>query len=193
MRQKGIVELAREVAAISAKARTKGLTLAEMSGGCFSISSLGAIGGTAFTPIINAPEVAILGVATAWKPQRKDDAIDWRLMLPLSLSYDHRVINGAEAARFLDTWPRCSPSRSGWSSEEGLPAAPYRASSRIRSAACQAIAITGPLGHRRRRYLGFLRMCSHIIRIPFVKANDRYANSRTVLWVASRRLKCSVV
>lgn len=99
--KKGIVELAREVAAISSKARTKGLTLAEMSGGCFSISSLGAIGGTAFTPIINAPEVAILGVTTtAWKPQRKDDAIDWCLMLPLSLSYDHRVINGAEAARF---------------------------------------------------------------------------------------------
>ena len=75
--------------------------MTEMSGGCFSISSLGAIGGTGFTPIINAPEVAILGVtSTTWKPQRKDDAIDWRLMLPLSLSYDHRVINGVEAARF---------------------------------------------------------------------------------------------
>jgi pyruvate dehydrogenase E2 component (dihydrolipoamide acetyltransferase) len=99
--KKSVVELAREVATISAKARTKGLAMSEMSGGCFSISSLGAIGGTAFTPIINAPEVAILGVtSTTWKPQRKGDAIDWRLMLPLSLSYDHRVINGADAARF---------------------------------------------------------------------------------------------
>ena len=75
--------------------------MAEMSGGCFTISSLGAIGGTGFTPIINAPEVAILGVtSTEWKPRRKSDAIDWRLMLPLCLSYDHRVINGADAARF---------------------------------------------------------------------------------------------
>lgn len=99
--RKSIVELAREVAAISGKARTKGLSMAEMSGGCFTISSLGAIGGTGFTPIINAPEVAILGVTPAtWKPRRNGDAIDWRSMLPLSLSYDHRVINGAEAARF---------------------------------------------------------------------------------------------
>ncbi|MNC60190.1 Dihydrolipoyllysine-residue acetyltransferase component of pyruvate dehydrogenase complex [compost metagenome] len=68
-----------------------------------TISALGGIGGTAFTPIINAPEVAILGVTKAkWKPQRgHDDGIDWRLMLPLDLSYDHRVINGADAARFL--------------------------------------------------------------------------------------------
>jgi len=99
--RKTIVELAREVATISEKARTKGLSMAEMSGGCFTISSLGAIGGTGFTPIINAPEVAILGVTpTTWKPRRDGDAIDWRSMLPLSLSYDHRVINGAEAARF---------------------------------------------------------------------------------------------
>lgn len=102
---KSVVDLAREVAAISAKARTKGLAMTEMSGGCFSISSLGAIGGTGFTPIINAPEVAILGVtSTTWKPRRQDaaqnDAIDWRLTMPLSLSYDHRVINGAQAARF---------------------------------------------------------------------------------------------
>jgi pyruvate dehydrogenase E2 component (dihydrolipoamide acetyltransferase) len=99
--KKSIVELARELAAVSAKARAKGLSMPEMSGGCFTISSLGAIGGTGFTPIINAPEVAILGVtSTTWKPQRNGDAIDWRLMLPLCLSYDHRVINGADAARF---------------------------------------------------------------------------------------------
>jgi pyruvate dehydrogenase E2 component (dihydrolipoamide acetyltransferase) len=100
--KKSVVELAREVAAISAKARSKGLSVAEMSGGCFSISALGSIGGTAFTPIINAPEVAILGVTrTQDKPVRgADDSIVWRAMLPLSLSYDHRVINGADAARF---------------------------------------------------------------------------------------------
>ena len=87
---------------MSEKARTKGLPLGDMSGGCFTITSLGGIGGTYFTPIINAPEVAILGVCRArWLPQRgANDAVDWRLMLPLSLSYDHRLINGADAARF---------------------------------------------------------------------------------------------
>jgi pyruvate dehydrogenase E2 component (dihydrolipoamide acetyltransferase) len=78
--------------------------MAEMSGGCFTISSLGSIGGTGFTPIINAPEAAILGVSsTQWKPTRPADggsSVEWRLMAPLSLSYDHRVINGADAARF---------------------------------------------------------------------------------------------
>jgi pyruvate dehydrogenase E2 component (dihydrolipoamide acetyltransferase) len=100
--RKSLVELAREVAAVSKKAREKGLTMPEMSGGCFTISSLGGIGGTSFTPIINAPEVAILGVCRSqWKPARgADDSTSWRLMLPLSLSYDHRLINGADAARF---------------------------------------------------------------------------------------------
>jgi pyruvate dehydrogenase E2 component (dihydrolipoamide acetyltransferase) len=100
--KKSLVELAREVAAVSKKAREKGLTMPEMSGGCFTISSLGGIGGTSFTPIINAPEVAILGVCRSqWKPAREaDDSTSWRLMLPLSLSYDHRLINGADAARF---------------------------------------------------------------------------------------------
>jgi pyruvate dehydrogenase E2 component (dihydrolipoamide acetyltransferase) len=100
--RKSLVELAREVAAVSKKAREKGLTMSEMSGGCFTISSLGGIGGTSFTPIINAPEVAILGVCRSqWKPARgADDSTSWRLMLPLSLSYDHRLINGADAARF---------------------------------------------------------------------------------------------
>jgi len=84
------------------KAREKGLSMAEMSGGSFTISSLGSFGGTAFTPIVNAPEVAILGVTRAQeKPRRgSGDAIEWRLALPLSLSYDHRVVNGADAARF---------------------------------------------------------------------------------------------
>lgn len=101
--RKSVTQLAAEVAEVSERARTKGLPLADMQGGCMTISALGGIGGTAFTPIINAPEVAILGVTKAqWKPRRgADDAIDWRLMLPLDLSYDHRVINGADAARFL--------------------------------------------------------------------------------------------
>ncbi|KFN52011.1 hypothetical protein N790_13015, partial [Arenimonas malthae CC-JY-1] len=99
--RKGLLELARELAEISAKARDKKLTSADMQGGCFSISSLGGIGGTAFTPIINAPEVAILGVSrSAMKPVWNGKDFDARLMLPLSLSYDHRVIDGAAAARF---------------------------------------------------------------------------------------------
>jgi pyruvate dehydrogenase E2 component (dihydrolipoamide acetyltransferase) len=99
--KKGLVELASELAAISAKARDRKLTPADMSGGCFSISSLGGIGGTNFTPIINAPEVAILGVSKSQtKPVWNGEKFKPRLMLPLSLSYDHRVIDGAEAARF---------------------------------------------------------------------------------------------
>jgi len=100
--KKGIVQLARELGEVSAKAREKKVTAAEMQGGCFSISSLGGIGGTAFTPIINAPELAILGVSKAIiKPMHQDDTFVARLMLPLSLSYDHRVIDGAAAARFI--------------------------------------------------------------------------------------------
>lgn len=99
--QKGLYELADELAKISKKARGKGLMPADMQGSCFTISSLGGIGGTAFTPIINMPDVAILGVSkAALKPVHQNDAFVPRLMLPLSLSYDHRVIDGAEAARF---------------------------------------------------------------------------------------------
>ncbi len=99
--QKGLLDLARDLGAYSAKARDKKLGPADMSGGCFSISSLGGIGGSAFTPIINAPEVAILGVSkSATKPIWNGSEFVPRLMLPLSLSYDHRVIDGAEAARF---------------------------------------------------------------------------------------------
>jgi pyruvate dehydrogenase E2 component (dihydrolipoamide acetyltransferase) len=99
--QKGLVQLAKELGEISQRARDKKLTAAEMQGGCFSISSLGGIGGTAFTPIINAPEVAILGVSrSSMKPVWKEGEFVPRLMLPLSLSYDHRVIDGASGARF---------------------------------------------------------------------------------------------
>ena len=101
--KKGMFDIAKELGDISSKARDKGLGMADMQGGCFTISSLGGIGGTAFTPIINAPEVAILGVSRATqKPivQSNGELLP-RLMLPLSLSYDHRVIDGAEAARFI--------------------------------------------------------------------------------------------
>lgn len=96
-----IGEIALEMSRLSQKARDKGLSPADMSGGCFTISSLGGIGGTAFTPIVNAPEVAILGLSrSSIKPVFDQDMFKPRLMLPLSLSYDHRVIDGAEAARF---------------------------------------------------------------------------------------------
>jgi pyruvate dehydrogenase E2 component (dihydrolipoamide acetyltransferase) len=99
--QKGALAIAAEMSALSAKAREGKLGPADMQGGCFSISSLGGIGGTAFTPIINAPEVAILGVSkSALKPVWDGKAFAPRLMVPLSLSYDHRVIDGAAAARF---------------------------------------------------------------------------------------------
>jgi pyruvate dehydrogenase E2 component (dihydrolipoamide acetyltransferase) len=99
--RKGLLELSHELAELSAKARDKKLGPAEMAGGCFSISSLGGIGGTGFTPIINAPEVAILGVSrSAIKPVWNAKEFVPRLLLPLSLSYDHRVIDGAGAARF---------------------------------------------------------------------------------------------
>ena len=99
--QKGLVAIAKEMAELSAKAREGKLGPADMQGGCFSISSLGGIGGTAFTPIVNAPEVAILGVSKgAMKPVWDGKAFAPKLMLPLSLSYDHRVIDGAAAARF---------------------------------------------------------------------------------------------
>lgn len=100
--KKGLIDLAKELAQVSEKARNKQLLPADMQGGCFSISSLGGIGGTAFTPIINAPEVAILGVSkSSYKPVYEDGAFVPRLMLPLSLSYDHRVIDGADGARFV--------------------------------------------------------------------------------------------
>lgn len=100
--QKGLLELAKELGEISVKARDKKLTMADMQGGCFSISSLGGIGGSAFTPIINAPEVAILGVSRSeTKPIYIKGEFVPRLMLPLSLSYDHRVIDGADGARFF--------------------------------------------------------------------------------------------
>ena len=102
--KKGCFALATELGAISKKARDKGLMPQDMQGGCFSISSLGGISGTAFTPIVNLPEVAILGVSkSSIKPIYIDGEFVPRLMLPLSLSYDHRVIDGADAARFTRT------------------------------------------------------------------------------------------
>ncbi|OZI82277.1 dihydrolipoyllysine-residue acetyltransferase, partial [Bordetella genomosp. 6] len=99
--RKGILELARETSELARKAREGKVSPADMQGGCFSISSLGGIGGTHFTPIINAPEVAILGVSrSAHKPVWDGKQFVPRLILPLSLSYDHRVIDGASAARF---------------------------------------------------------------------------------------------
>ena len=99
--RKGVLEIAQEMSALAKKAREGKLTPGEMSGGCFSISSLGGIGGTMFTPIINAPEVAILGVSrSSMKPVWNGKEFAPRLILPLSLSYDHRVIDGAAAARF---------------------------------------------------------------------------------------------
>ncbi len=98
---KGVLDLARELGEISERTRDKQLRPQDLQGGTFTISSLGGIGGTAFTPIVNAPEVAILGVSRAQiKPVYRDTDFKPRLMLPLSLSYDHRVIDGAEAARF---------------------------------------------------------------------------------------------
>ena len=100
--RKGITELSKELGAVSARARDGKLAVADLQGGTFTISSLGGIGGTGFTPIVNAPEVAILGVVrSAIKPVWDGSEFTPRLMLPLSLSYDHRVIDGALAARFV--------------------------------------------------------------------------------------------
>ena len=100
--KKGLLELARELGVISARMRDGKINSADLQGGCFSISSLGGLGGTYFTPIINAPEVAILGVGkSVMKPVWDGKQFAPRLMLPLSLSYDHRVVDGAQGARFI--------------------------------------------------------------------------------------------
>ncbi|CAE6893324.1 The pyruvate dehydrogenase complex catalyzes the overall conversion of pyruvate to acetyl-CoA and CO(2) [Vibrio sp. B1REV9] len=106
--KKGIYELSEELMVVSKKARAGKLTAADMQGGCFTISSLGGIGGTAFTPIVNAPEVGILGVSKSeMKPVWNGKEFEPRLQLPLSLSYDHRVIDGAEGARFITYLNEC--------------------------------------------------------------------------------------
>ena len=100
--RKGIIELASDLAKISEKARGGKLSLDEMQGGGFTITNLGGIGGTSFTPIVNWPEVAILGISRgSYEPVYDGETFKPRLMLPLSLSYDHRVIDGADGARFL--------------------------------------------------------------------------------------------
>lgn len=103
--RKTTVEIASELATLATRARGRGLALTEMSGGSITLSSLGHIGGTGFTPIINAPEVAVLGaVAMRQRPYPGSNSeIVWRTVLPLSLSYDHRVINGADAAQFIQS------------------------------------------------------------------------------------------
>ena len=99
---KSLMQISEEVAALAEKARSRKLSLDEMQGGTFSLSNLGGIGGTSFTPLVNAPEVAILGISRArMEPVFKDGQFVPRLMLPLSLSYDHRAIDGADGARFL--------------------------------------------------------------------------------------------
>jgi pyruvate dehydrogenase E2 component (dihydrolipoamide acetyltransferase) len=101
--QKDVLAIAKDLGELSAKARERKLKMEEMQGGCFTISSLGGIGGTKFTPIINCPEVAILGISrSSMEPiyDPKTKAFEARLILPLSLSYDHRVIDGADGARF---------------------------------------------------------------------------------------------
>jgi pyruvate dehydrogenase E2 component (dihydrolipoamide acetyltransferase) len=99
---KNIIQIAVEIGELSGKARAGKLSLEEMQGGCFSISNLGGFGGTYFTPIVNAPEVAILGISRArLEPVYQDNQFVPRLMLPLSLSYDHRAVDGADGIRFL--------------------------------------------------------------------------------------------
>ena len=99
--RKTLVDIARELTEVSERARTKKLSPADMQGGCFTISSLGGIGGTMFTPIVNAPEVAILGVSRAkMQPVWNGEEFEPRLIMPIALSYDHRVIDGADGARF---------------------------------------------------------------------------------------------
>ena len=99
---KSLLQVSDELSALAEKARSRKLTLEEMQGGCFSVSNLGGIGGTSFTPLVNAPEVAILGISRArMEPVFKDGQFSPRLMLPLSLSYDHRAIDGADGARFV--------------------------------------------------------------------------------------------
>jgi pyruvate dehydrogenase E2 component (dihydrolipoamide acetyltransferase) len=106
--RKGLVEISRDLMELSAKARKGELKGPDMQGATFTISSLGGIGGTSFTPIINAPEVAILGVSrSSMQPRWDGEAFQPRMMLPLCLSYDHRVIDGANGARFTRFLANC--------------------------------------------------------------------------------------
>ena len=100
--QKSLLEISREIAVLAEKARNKGVSIEDLEGGTFTITNLGGLGGTSFTPIVNYPEVAILGLSrSAHAPVLVDQAFEPRMMLPLSLSYDHRLIDGADAVRFL--------------------------------------------------------------------------------------------
>ena len=100
--QKNVLDIAAELTELAGKARERRLTMEAMTGATFTITNLGGIGGTAFTPIVNYPEVAILGMSRGRKElQLEDELVVERMMLPLSLSYDHRIVNGADAARFI--------------------------------------------------------------------------------------------
>ena len=127
--KKGILQLAAELDQLAEKARAGKLSLDEMQGGCFTITNLGGIGGTHFTPIVNHPEVAILGMSRSrMEPVWKDGQFVPRLMLPLSLSYDHRIIDGADAMRFLRFIVDRSSSRSCWCSSKWRPPPTSRSS-----------------------------------------------------------------
>jgi len=116
--KKGLLELAKELGEVSARMRSGKISPADLQGGCFSISSLGGLGGSHFTPIINAPEVAILGVGkSASRPVWNGKEFAPRMMLPLSVSYDHRVIDGAQGARFISFLSTCSRTSAAWSFE----------------------------------------------------------------------------
>jgi pyruvate dehydrogenase E2 component (dihydrolipoamide acetyltransferase) len=100
--RKSISQISVELAQLAAKARNKQITTDELMGGCFTVSNLGGLGGTSFSPVVYWPQVAILGIArSTWEPVFRADTVEKRLILPLSLSYDHRVIDGADGARFL--------------------------------------------------------------------------------------------
>ena len=100
--RKTLIQISHEIAALAEKARSKAVTLEEMQGGTFTVTNLGGLGGTLFTPIINHPEVAVLGLSrSAYVPVLVNQQFEPRLMMPLSLSYDHRLIDGADAVRFL--------------------------------------------------------------------------------------------
>jgi pyruvate dehydrogenase E2 component (dihydrolipoamide acetyltransferase) len=97
-----LTQISSEIADLAGKARSKAITVDELQGGTFTVTNLGGLGGTSFTPIINHPEVAILGISrSSYEPMLTDGVFQPRLMLPLSLSYDHRLIDGADAVRFL--------------------------------------------------------------------------------------------
>ncbi len=165
-----LLSLNRELNRLAGEAREGRIKLADMQGASFSISSLGGIGGTAFTPIINAPEVAMLGVTrVSARPVQMEDGLHWKPMLPLSLSYDHRVINGADAARFLNQIGQ----------ELGVGSAAARRFTSIEAAKASAVAAPDPpfLATLPRLMLSALTNSFRQIG-PEARCNDRRAQRR---------------